>query len=140
ARASDTEIPRLISSGSKSVVVVPSSTRPFRLIAPAWERSASARVVFPVPPCPTRATLRLRAGGKVFTPTHLALGSSCWALAGLQVPAYRPSGWSRASLAYRWPVVACVGSRRRSDDVRRPLASPGGPGDDTPRRRAEPDR
>src|SRR5256886_8631324 len=76
ATASDTEILRLTSSASKSVVVVPSSTRPWRGMAPAQKRSASARVVFPAPPWPTRATLRILAGGKVFTPAHLA--RSAW--------------------------------------------------------------
>src|SRR5271167_1777630 len=65
ASACDTEIPRWVSSGSKSVVVVPSSTRPWRLIAPALNRSASANVVLPEPPCPTSATFRIRAGGKL---------------------------------------------------------------------------
>ena len=60
-------MPRLTSSGSKSVVVVPSSTRPRRLIAPAQNSSASASVVFPAPPWPTRATLRILADGKLFT-------------------------------------------------------------------------
>src|SRR5438477_6489157 len=67
ASDSEREIARLISSGSKSVVVVPSSTRPWRLMAPAQNRSDSARVVFPAPPCPTSATLRIWAGGKLFT-------------------------------------------------------------------------
>src|SRR5438067_10021349 len=62
-----TEIVRLTSSGSKSVVVVPSSTRPTRLMAPAQCSSASVSVVFPAPPWPTRATLRILAGGNVFT-------------------------------------------------------------------------
>ncbi len=58
ASASDTEILRRCSSGSKSVTAVPSSTLPIRGIAPATKSSASARVVFPAPPWPTRATLR----------------------------------------------------------------------------------
>src|SRR3989442_12940263 len=53
------EIFRLISSGSKSVVVVPSSTRPRRVTAPAEKRSVSTRDVFPTPPCPTTPTLRI---------------------------------------------------------------------------------
>src|SRR5205814_2406452 len=40
---------------------------PWRLMAPAQNRSDSARVVFPAPPCPTSATLRIWAGGKLFT-------------------------------------------------------------------------
>src|SRR5947209_14511595 len=67
ASDSESEIARLISSGSKSVVVVPSSTRPWRLMAPEQNNRASARLVFPAPPCPTSATLRILAGGKLFT-------------------------------------------------------------------------
>src|SRR5438132_485603 len=67
ARESEREMPRLISSGSKSVVVVPSSTRPWRLMAPAQNSNDSATVVFPAPPWPTSATLRILAGGKLFT-------------------------------------------------------------------------
>ena len=59
ATESDSEMPRLCSSGSKSHAVVPSSTRPMRAIAPARWSNASARLVFPAPLCPTRATLRM---------------------------------------------------------------------------------
>ena len=52
------------SSGSWSQTVVPSSTRPSRLVAPAQWSSASASVVLPDPPWPTRATLRIFSGGK----------------------------------------------------------------------------
>ena len=41
---------RLTSSGSKSEDVVPSSTRPSRLMAPLTKRAASASDVLPVPP------------------------------------------------------------------------------------------
>src|SRR3954447_4797924 len=75
AMATETEMFRLTSSGSKSVVVVPSSTRPWRFTAPEQKRSASARVVLPAPPWPTRATLRIWAGGYVFTGTSLRLAS-----------------------------------------------------------------
>ena len=67
ARDNASEMPRFTSSGSKSVVVVPSSTRPWRLMAPAQKSRASARLVLPAPPWPTRATLRIWAGGKLFT-------------------------------------------------------------------------
>src|ERR1700738_4050242 len=66
---------RLTSSGSKSQVVVPSSPRPWRLIAPAQNSNASASVVLPAPPCPTSATLRIFAGGKLFIRGHLDLSS-----------------------------------------------------------------
>src|SRR3954471_14190690 len=75
ASATDTEIDRFTSSASKSVVVVPSSTRPCRLMAPAQNSRASASVVLPAPPCPTSATLRIRAGGYVFT-RHLTPGGA----------------------------------------------------------------
>src|SRR5437762_9245185 len=73
AMATDTEIVRLISSGSKSVVVVPSSTRPCRLIVPLQNSNASVSVVFPAPPWPTSATLRILAGGNVFTQAPLSV-------------------------------------------------------------------
>ena len=47
------------SSGSKSEAVVPFSTLPGAWIAPAFARSASASVVLPAPPWPTRATVRM---------------------------------------------------------------------------------
>src|SRR5437016_7558828 len=65
---SEVEIPRLCSSGSKSDAVLPSSTRPMRWRSPLANNIASARVVFPELPCPTRATLRILAVGKFFTP------------------------------------------------------------------------
>src|SRR5919197_3221968 len=68
----DVEIPRLCSSGSKSDTVLPSSTRPIRWVSPLLKRSASVRVVFPAPPWPTRATLRILAEGNVFTPASEA--------------------------------------------------------------------
>ena len=67
ASASDTEMPRRCSSGSKSQVVLWSSTRPMRGIAPAVNSMASAREVLPAPPWPTRATLRNFEVGNVFT-------------------------------------------------------------------------
>src|SRR3989442_8556006 len=53
------EILRLNPSGSKSVVVVPSSTLPSRLMAPAAKRMPSTRDVLPTPPCPAKPTLRI---------------------------------------------------------------------------------
>src|SRR2546428_1970678 len=47
---------RRISSGSVSKADDSSATRPSRVVAPAAKSSASATVVFPVPPCPTMAT------------------------------------------------------------------------------------
>src|SRR5919204_5207310 len=51
------------SSGSKSQTVVPSSTRPRRLVTPASNSRASQRLVLPLPRCPIRATLRMRSAG-----------------------------------------------------------------------------
>src|SRR5262249_26599187 len=45
-------------SGSKSVVVLPSSTLPSRVTAPAANSKASTREVLPTPPWPTTPTLR----------------------------------------------------------------------------------
>ncbi len=49
----------LISTSSKSLAVVPSSTRPARATVPVCKRSASASVVFPLPEWPTSTTLRM---------------------------------------------------------------------------------
>src|SRR5437764_6745533 len=67
ASASDTEICFAISSGSKSLTVFPSSTRPARLMTPAASESASVNEVLPVPPWPTSTTLRMWLIGNVFT-------------------------------------------------------------------------
>ena len=61
ARAAEIDRLRLCSSGSKSVTVAASSTRPGRPMAPERCSSASVRVVLPDPPWPTRATLRMAA-------------------------------------------------------------------------------
>ena len=61
AKASAVEmvILRWISSSSKSVTVLPSSTRVRRLVAPARNRIPAAREVLPELPCPVRPTLRI---------------------------------------------------------------------------------
>ena len=63
--SSDAEIDiwRACSSSSASETVVPSTTEPSRLIAPASNSSASNSEVFPVPRCPTSATLRIWSAG-----------------------------------------------------------------------------
>src|SRR5687768_13283575 len=79
-RARDREMPRRCSSGSWSLTVDPSSTRPSRLMAPARCKSASARLVLPAPPWPTRATLRIFSDEK--SCTQFPLASSTAASAG----------------------------------------------------------
>src|SRR6266511_2197992 len=64
------DMERSCSSGSKSETVVPSSTRPSRLITPASNSSASQRLVFPLPRWPIRATLRIRSAGLRAIPTQ----------------------------------------------------------------------
>src|SRR6476620_1403176 len=78
ASANDRDRPRFCSSGSKSVTVVPSSTLPTRVVAPAQCSSASASVVLPDPPCPTSATLRIFSGAKRFTdpPVSVSFGEN----------------------------------------------------------------
>ncbi len=63
ATASPIEIFRSISSGSKSVGALPSSTRPNRGVAPASWSSAETSVVFPTLLCPTTATLWMADAG-----------------------------------------------------------------------------
>src|SRR5581483_2679800 len=55
------DIWRSFSSASASDTVVPSSTVPSRLVAPAWNSRASCSEVLPLPRWPTRATLRIRS-------------------------------------------------------------------------------
>src|SRR6185437_12321204 len=52
----------LISTSSKSLTVVPSSTLPIRWVVPVAASSASTRVVFPAPEWPTSTTLRTLSG------------------------------------------------------------------------------
>ncbi len=59
ARLALIDMPRAFSSSSESDTVVPSSTEPNRFVAPASKSSASIKEVFPLPRCPTRATLRI---------------------------------------------------------------------------------
>ena len=61
ATATESDILRLISSGSVSHTVVPSSVLPARGSTPARCSSASASVVLPLPLWPTRATFRIRS-------------------------------------------------------------------------------
>ena len=58
--------PRFCSSGSQSLVVVPSSTLPRRVTSPAMKSIASESDVFPVPLWPIRATLRILSAGYSF--------------------------------------------------------------------------
>ena len=61
ARLEESVCLRAISSSSKSVTVVPSSTLPMRLTAPATKSIVETSCVLPHPPCPTTATLRMLA-------------------------------------------------------------------------------
>jgi hypothetical protein len=63
ASAAEIDICRDFSSGSASDTVVPSTTVPRRLTAPAWNSSASCSDVLPLPRWPTSATLRMRSAG-----------------------------------------------------------------------------
>ena len=54
-----------ISSGSESVVVLPSSMLPSLSIAPESKSIASTRDVFPAPPCAITATLRILLTSKL---------------------------------------------------------------------------
>src|ERR671922_1573910 len=61
-RLAEIDISRAFSSAAESDTVVPSTTEPSRLIAPAWNRTASFTDVFPLPRWPTKATLRILFG------------------------------------------------------------------------------
>src|SRR3954454_3136065 len=77
------DIRRRCSSSSQSEVVVPPSTVPRRLIAPAWKSIASTSDVFPVPRCPVTATLRILPGSVGIA------GDSSWKSAGTVEQSYR---------------------------------------------------
>ena len=59
AMAVEILILRWISSSSKSVIVLPSSTRSRRLVAPAVNSNAAVSVVLPESPWPTTPTFRM---------------------------------------------------------------------------------
>src|ERR1041385_7608432 len=89
----ESDICRRCSSSSQSEVVVPPSTVPRRLIAPAWKSIASTSDVFPVPRWPVTATLRIFPGSvgiaghsssktrernAILPRAHLSSGASMW--------------------------------------------------------------
>ena len=57
---------RAISSSSKSVTVLPSSTLPSRLTIPASNSAAAASCVLPAPLCPTSATFLISSAAYTF--------------------------------------------------------------------------
>ena len=60
-KAAEMVILRDTSSGSKSRMDEPLSTLPKRLVCPASKSMASAMLVLPEPPCPSRAKVRVRS-------------------------------------------------------------------------------
>ena len=62
---------RRCSSSSQSETVDPASIVPSRFVAPAWNSIASTSDVFPVPRCPTTATLRIFPGSWAMHPPRL---------------------------------------------------------------------
>src|SRR5580765_2892002 len=62
---------RRCSSSSQSETVEPASMVPSRFVAPAWNSIASTSDVFPVPRCPTTATLRIFPGSWAMHPPRL---------------------------------------------------------------------
>src|SRR5690242_9535339 len=77
----------LTSASSKSLVVVPSSTRPARGMVPVATRRASTSVVLPAPEWPTSTTLRIRLGSSTVgaLPTAAPAGLDLSAMAALPV-------------------------------------------------------
>src|SRR5437016_7085078 len=75
-------------------------------MAPEQNSSASARLVLPAPPCPTCATLRILAGGKLFTGASLLSSGSAkpiGAIGSLSRDPFLPPGsfYVRPTLAIR---------------------------------------
>src|SRR4051794_28113042 len=75
------------SASSKSLTVLPSSTRPARGIVPVATRRASTSVVLPAPEWPTSTTLRIRLGSSTVgaLPTAAPAGLDLSAMAALLV-------------------------------------------------------
>ncbi len=72
----ESDIWRRCSSSSQSETVEPASIVPSRFVAPAWNSIASTREVFPVPRCPTTATLRIFPGSWAMRPPGLSFDRS----------------------------------------------------------------
>src|SRR3954447_18791001 len=87
--ASESEMDRCwrTSASSKSLTVLPSSTRPARGIVPVATRRASTSVVLPAPEWPTSTTLRIRLGLSTVgaLPTAAPAGLDLSAMAALLV-------------------------------------------------------
>src|SRR2546422_5212310 len=104
------DILRLISSGSKSVVVLPSSTLPSRVTAPAVNSRASTREVLPTPPWPTTPTLRI-------FPISIAIRPASWERAVLgRGPMLPHRGRSDAEGAAHGGYHVIVGAGERSEE------------------------
>jgi hypothetical protein len=56
ATESEIDCPNERSSGSWSITVSPRSTVPSRVVTPAWKSIASAKLVLPLPLCPSSTT------------------------------------------------------------------------------------
>src|SRR6185437_789174 len=131
----ESDICRRCSSSSQSEVVVPPSTVPRRLIAPAWKSIASTSDVFPVPRWPVTATLRILPGS-----VGIAGWSSCVSGFAGDPSAVRTYARARDVVAGRGrlpglpPLVPGLrrGRRRRPARGRRAARAPRLPG----RRRA----
>ena len=120
------DIWRRCSSSSQSEVVVPPSTVPRRLIAPAWKSIASTSDVFPVPRCPVTATLRIfpgsvgiaghsssktRDGSRSYPRAASILGARC----GGRTPSSTRSTRARSRTRTATASATCAGSRSGSN-------------------------
>src|SRR5215211_5577260 len=126
--AAEIDIWRAFSSLSASDTVVPSTTEPSRLTAPAWWRSASCSDVLTQPRCPTRDTLRIRSGGlcirSPLSPPEPITLPKCGRppAAGASAKRGRPpaaSGGAGSTAKRDRPSAACGGAGSTALDLRR---------------------
>ena len=124
------------SASSKSLTVVPSSTRPARGIVPVATSRASTSVVLPAPEWPTSTTLRIRPGSSAVgalpaAPDALPPGTCPWTC--------RPSGRLLvtrcsgqpapvAARRTRWLIAEPIGSVSSPDNARHSRAAADQPG------------
>src|SRR3954447_760313 len=113
--ASDAEIdmPRACSSSSASETVVPSVTEPRRVTAPASKSRASCSEVFPLPRCPTRATLRILSAAWAMpdAPLLRAPASQGWELLEPRTVCARAVALKRQAATRLTPPAQAGGAR-----------------------------
>src|SRR5215472_1345502 len=124
----------LISTSSKSLTVVPSSTRPIRWMVPVALSSASTRVVLPEPEWPTSTTLRTPPGWSAGAAPPVAVDpllsviiASCWSVRLLlPVACSRLFGRCHRLIALRSAFTPWLPHHKPPARIARPAPAPQG--------------